>query len=99
MSDTDDWMTIPAGMELELLVQAREKAVTLLNKLLAEQADVEWDPVKTRDNPQAAADWRQAMICAIESAKRAVAAIDAAIKVAPGAESSGPVQQDPHRWN
>lgn len=88
----------PEGAAADLLQQAREKAVALLNRLLAEQSEVEWDSGKLKDNPQAAADWRQAMICAIESAKRAVAAIDAAIKVAPGAENDQPLSAD-HRWN
>lgn len=88
----------PEGAAADMLQQAREKAVALLNRLLAEQSEVEWDSGKLTDNPQAAADWRQAMICAIESAKRAVAAIDAAIKVAPGEQKSPPLADD-HRWN
>ena len=88
----------PEGAAADMLQQAREKAVALLNRLLAEQSEVEWDSGKLADNPQAAADWRQAMICAIESAKRAVAAIDAAMKVAPGAEKT-PTFSDDHRWN
>ena len=99
MSASEDNLIFPEGASAELLTQARQKAIELLNRLLTEQAEVEWDPTKPKGDPQAAADWRQAMICAIESAKRAVAAIDAALKVAPGVEKPTGSPEEGHRWN
>ena len=103
----EDKPIFPAGAPLELLTLAREKAVTLLNRLLSEQAEAEWDPARFNKggDPEAAAGWRHAMTCAIESAKRAVAAIEAAMKVAmkvaPGAPEAPPppAEQDGHHWN
>jgi hypothetical protein len=102
MSEADEGKPIfPEGAPAELLSLARDKAVKLLNQLLAEQAEVNWDPAKSKGDPQAAADWRQAMICAIESARRAVSAIEAAMKVAPGADEStlSGEAREGHRWN
>jgi hypothetical protein len=103
MSEPQDKFTIPEGTPLELLTLAREKAVALLNKLLAEQAEAEWDPARVGDkrDPEAASGWRHAMTCAIESARRTLAAIEAAMKVAPGAPEP-PAEKDEtegHRWN
>jgi hypothetical protein len=72
------------GPPTGLLQQAREKAVALLNRLLSEKIEAE------RKSQQG--DWQDAMEGAIRSATRAVAAIEAAIKIAPG-EPGG------HRWN
>lgn len=105
MSESDDKekFTIPEGAPMELLTLAREKAVTLLNKLLAEQAEAEWDPARVvnKGDPEAASGWRHAMICAIESARRTLAAIEAAMKVAPGAPESAAEGEtkEGHRWN
>ena len=96
---SEDHSIFPPGASAELLVRAREKAIQLLNQLLSEQSEVEWDPAKTKGDPRTEADWRQAMICAIDSAKRAVAAIDAALKVAPHTEKLPISEEEGHRWN
>ncbi len=65
-----------------LLARAREKAGTLLERLIAEQAQIEKNPPKI--SPEALAEGRQAMANAIAAARRTVDAIEAAIATAPG---------------
>ncbi len=82
MSDAADDNLSPEEA-MKLLSEARNKARSLFDHLLLEQAQVNQNPPKI--SPKALAEGRHAMSRAVDAARRTLEAIEAAIATAPDA--------------